>query len=142
MHSYFFFFLFQYIDEFKHSQLLSRRLGHHCAKRINMLLCENIPEVSRCQSPIMNNSTKLVLCLNTYFLCPCIFQNKCLIFLQFFVTFFSVPVPSSQSNFNPISASVMEYLTCCLHRSTLLFLSSILQVKNKLSLFTYLINFA
>ncbi|GIY30273.1 mediator of RNA polymerase II transcription subunit 12-like protein [Caerostris extrusa] len=85
----------QYIDEFKHSQLLSRRLAHHCAKRINMLLCENAPEVSRCQSPIMNNSSN---------------------------------VPSSQSNFNPISASVMEYLNCCLHRSTLLFLSSVLQI--------------
>ncbi|GFV97760.1 mediator of RNA polymerase II transcription subunit 12-like protein [Trichonephila clavipes] len=89
----------QYIDEFKHSQLLSRRLAHHCAKRINMLLCDNISEVSRCQSPVMNNSSNL-----------------------------SVPISSSQSNFNPISSSVMEYLNCCLHRSTLLFLSSVLQI--------------
>ncbi|GFT90511.1 mediator of RNA polymerase II transcription subunit 12-like protein [Trichonephila clavipes] len=89
----------QYIDEFKHSQLLSRRLAHHCAKRINMLLCDNISEVSWWQSPVMNNSLNL-----------------------------SVPISSSQSNFNPISSSVMEYLNCCLHQSTILFLSSVLQI--------------
>lgn len=89
----------QYVDEFVHSELLSRRLAHHCAKKLNQLISEYHANSSRCQSPLMNTTSG-----------------------------FSMSPTPTQTSFNPLTASIVEFLGCSHHRSIVLGLSAVIQV--------------
>ncbi|XP_067143152.1 mediator of RNA polymerase II transcription subunit 12-like protein isoform X2 [Centruroides vittatus] len=89
----------QYVDEFVHSELLSRRLAHHCARKLNQLISEYHANSSRCQSPLMNTSNG-----------------------------FSMSPTPTQTSFNPLTASIVEFLGCSHHRSIVLGLSAVIQV--------------
>ncbi|XP_023221820.1 mediator of RNA polymerase II transcription subunit 12-like protein [Centruroides sculpturatus] len=93
----------QYVDEFVHSELLSRRLAHHCARKLNQLISEYHANSSRCQSPLMNTSNG-----------------------------FSMSPTPTQTSFNPLTASIAEFLGCSHHRSIVLGLSAVIQIRAEL----------
>ena len=48
---------FQYMSEFVQSQLLSRRLAHHCCRRIAVMINDSGCVSPRTQSPMVTNGT-------------------------------------------------------------------------------------
>uniref|UniRef100_A0A2R5LGN9 Putative thyroid hormone receptor-associated protein complex subunit n=1 Tax=Ornithodoros turicata TaxID=34597 RepID=A0A2R5LGN9_9ACAR len=95
----------QYVDEFVRSELLSRRLAHHCAKKLNQLVSNYTISSPRSQSPVVTvgaatNHT------NGHRVSP------------------DPAVPTV----NPLAASFAECLRCSHHRSIVLQLSAVLQV--------------
>ncbi|KAL1427763.1 hypothetical protein MTO96_003109 [Rhipicephalus appendiculatus] len=93
----------QYVGEFSRSELLSRRLAHHCSKKLSQLVADYTVSSSRSQSPVTTVNSVTTNGGNTV-----------------------SPVPNPPS-ISPLAASFAECLSCPHHRSIVLQLSVVLQ---------------
>ncbi|KAK8778545.1 hypothetical protein V5799_020115 [Amblyomma americanum] len=93
----------QYVDEFSRSELLSRRLAHHCSRKLSQLVADYTVSSPRSQSPVTTNANSTANGGNTV-----------------------SPVPNAPA-ISPLAASFAECLSCSHHRSIVLQLSAVLQ---------------
>ncbi|XP_076370100.1 mediator complex subunit kohtalo isoform X2 [Tachypleus tridentatus] len=94
-------FVLQFVDEFTNSELLSRRLAYHCAKKLNLLINDYSVSSPRSQSPfILNPSGPTGPAVS----------------------------PPTQPLVNPLAANLAEIMSCPHHRSIILNLSAMLQI--------------
>ncbi|XP_075535912.1 mediator of RNA polymerase II transcription subunit 12-like protein isoform X4 [Dermacentor variabilis] len=93
----------QYVGEFSRSELLSRRLAHHCSKKLSQLVADYTVSSPRSQSPVTLTANSTTNGGNTV-----------------------SPVPNPPS-ISPLAASFAECLSCSHHRSIVLQLSVVLQ---------------
>ncbi|XP_077555179.1 mediator of RNA polymerase II transcription subunit 12-like protein isoform X10 [Haemaphysalis longicornis] len=94
----------QYVDEFSRSELLSRRLAHHCSKKLSQLVADYTVSSPRSQSPVTTSANPATANGGN--------------------TVSPVPNPPAIS---PLAASFAECLSCSHHRSIVLQLSAVLQ---------------
>lgn len=94
----------QYVDEFVRSELLSRRLAHHCAKKLSQLVNDYSSSSSRSHSPVVTSSTAPQA--NGH----------------------GASAAPARAAVSPLAASFAECLGCLHHRSIVLQLSAVLQV--------------
>ncbi|CAN8021551.1 unnamed protein product, partial [Ixodes persulcatus] len=100
----------QYVDEFARSELLSRRLAHHCCKKLSQLITDYNMASPRSQSPVVTNGNSTT---------PATTNGTSSVVSS------AAPQPSSVG---PLAASFAECLSCSHHRSIVLQLSAVLQV--------------